>query len=209
MAKRLTDSLKWNNIWLRELELKYKVFWLYLLDECDHAGIWEVDFDIANVKLGLKNDPLDQVETLKKFQEKIKVVKSGKKWFIPTFIIFQYGELSIENRVHASVIKELTRLLNNKGLARGYLRGYISPLLGAKDKDKDKDKRKEVNNIDTNSKWYIDLSEDCKDKDINKELNSFNIWLKDNPRTNIKKSFRNWMIHAKDKEPESEYRAVY
>jgi hypothetical protein len=39
MAKRLTDSNKWNDSWFTNLPMDIKLVWIYLLDACDHAGV--------------------------------------------------------------------------------------------------------------------------------------------------------------------------
>ena len=49
MAKRMTDSDKWKKGFIRGLAPKYKLFWLYILDDCTHAGIWETDFEVASI----------------------------------------------------------------------------------------------------------------------------------------------------------------
>ena len=54
MAKRFTDSDKWKKPFIRNLPLEYKIFWLYILDDCDHAGIWHIDFEVAEIRLGIK-----------------------------------------------------------------------------------------------------------------------------------------------------------
>jgi hypothetical protein len=54
MAKRYTDSEKWKKDFIKTLPAEYKLFWLYLLDECDNAGIWHVELDIAEMRLGFK-----------------------------------------------------------------------------------------------------------------------------------------------------------
>jgi len=105
MAKRFTDTEKWKKKWIRNLSLEHKLFWMYLLDDCNHAGIWDVDMDVANIRLGTK---LDEETILEEFSEKIASLDDGRKWFIPKFIEFQYdGELNPDNRAHASVIKHL------------------------------------------------------------------------------------------------------
>jgi len=101
MAKRFTDTDKWSKRWLRKLSLKHKIFWIYLLDSCNHAGIWEVDFDLFNFLFKVE---LDETECLNILGEKIVVFDDGNKWFIPKFIEFQYGELRDNNKAHLSVI---------------------------------------------------------------------------------------------------------
>ena len=54
MAKRFTDTEKFKKRWIKELPIEYKLFWVYLLDHCNHAGVWDVEMDIANVRLGME-----------------------------------------------------------------------------------------------------------------------------------------------------------
>ena len=134
MAKRFTDTDKWKKKWIRELSPEMKLFWFYLLDNCDHAGIWEVDIDLAAFQIGIE---LDESTILNTFNRKIVPFKPGK-WFIPKFIDYQYGELNKSNRAHLSVIKILTKYKLYKGLNE-VEQGAYKILEGAKDKDKYKE----------------------------------------------------------------------
>lgn len=140
MAKRFTDTGKWDKGSFAELPAYTKLIWLYLCDKCDHAGIWDANFGLMSYQLGeqiTRNDILalgDRVEWL-----------SESKLFIPGFVEFQYGELNPDNRAHLSVIKRLQK--------EGACKGLTSPLEGAKDKDKESSssslkKRKEVFDFD-------------------------------------------------------------
>ena len=128
MAKRFTDTEKWKKKFIRNLKLDYKVLWLYILDDCNHAGIWEVDIEVAEIRTGCKFNEEVAIDLL---GDNIVVFDNGNKWFIPDFIEFQYGELNPKNRVHESVLTLLSKY-KNKGLVRG--------LKDPKDKDKEKDK---------------------------------------------------------------------
>jgi hypothetical protein len=137
MAKRFTDTNKYKKPFIRGLQGAYKLLWDYLYHDCDHAGIWIVDFEIAQLYIG-KDMPVNKADALRYFnsdEKRIIEIDDGKKWFIIPFIEFQYGVLDGRNRVHNSVLLELNKYNINKGL--------ISSLQGAKDKDKDKDKDKE------------------------------------------------------------------
>ena len=140
MAKRFTDTEKWKKPFIRGLQGAYKLLWLYICDDCDHAGIWQVDIEVAAIRIGEK---IDLKEAIKSFDEKIIIFDKGNKWFIPSFLEFQYPSgLNPDNRAHNSVIilleKYNLRISNNKPL--------ISPLEGSMDmdmvKDMDKDKVK-------------------------------------------------------------------
>ena len=52
MAKRFTDTNKWQKQFIRKLPSAYKILWIYILDDCDHAGVWTVDTEIASIKIG-------------------------------------------------------------------------------------------------------------------------------------------------------------
>lgn len=134
MAKRYTDTDKWKKPFMQTLPLEYKTFFLYLLDECDHAGIWHCEFEIANLRLGAN---LSKERALKLYKDRVFDFDNGNKWFVLDFIQFQYGVLKPENRVHSSVIERLTKYgLEEK--IKGLVRGLQSPKDIYKDKDKDK-----------------------------------------------------------------------
>ena len=133
MAKRFTDTEKWKKPFIRGLQGAYKLLWLYICDDCDHAGVLQVDIDVAQIRIGEK---IDLKEAIKSFDEKIIIFDKGNKWFIPSFIEFQYPSgLNPDNRAHNSIIilLEKYKLLDkqNKPLTRS--------LQGRKDKDKDMD----------------------------------------------------------------------
>jgi len=134
MAKRFIDTNLFRKGLVRGLDAPYKLLWIYIFLDCDHAGIWIKDFNIASVYLGVE---INEDEAVKYFNDKI-VIIDDEKWFIPSFIEFQYNELIENNRAHNSVINILKKykLIDKKGLIRG--------LQAPKDKDKDKDKDKRI-----------------------------------------------------------------
>lgn len=131
MAKRFTDNEKWKDAWFMDLPSKYKLFWLYLLDECNHAGIWKVNFKVASFHIG---EHLEYSEVKRIMNNRINVL-DDEKWYIKKFIKYQYKceiqELNPKNKAHLSTIK----ILNEYDI----FKPLTSPLLGVKDKDKDKD----------------------------------------------------------------------
>jgi hypothetical protein len=139
-SKRFTATEKWEDQWFYSLPDIDKLFWLYLLDNCDHAGIWQVNWNLVGAHLKGKVNR-------EAFASRIQVL-SKDRWFIPGFITFQYGTLNQYNRVHASVIKILEKYgvdwislspLCIKEAPYVLEKGLKSPDQGAKDKDKDKD----------------------------------------------------------------------
>jgi len=132
MSKRFTDTSKWAKSNFRTLPPKLKLAWMYLCDNCDHAGIWDVDMDLMSFQIGEK---ITLKELIESFSESI--TPHGDRLIIDAFIDFQYGTLNPDNRVHKSVIDRVEKIKNKP---------LTSPLQGAKDKDKDKDKDKEISN---------------------------------------------------------------
>ncbi len=44
MSKRFADTDKYKKPFIRNLPAAYKLLWDYICLDCDHAGIWQVDF---------------------------------------------------------------------------------------------------------------------------------------------------------------------
>ena len=111
MAKRFTDTDKYKKHFLRSLKAPYKLLWDYILCDCNHSGIWIVDFEAARMYLGkdIKLNERAALEAFNKDEKRVIPIDCGDKWFIVGFIEYQYGELNPRNRVHASVIKMLER----------------------------------------------------------------------------------------------------
>lgn len=137
MAKRFTDTGKWKKDFIKSLPVKMKLLWFYILDDCDHAGIWEVDLDVASLRIG---ETITYEEAFAALGSKIRVI-SKMKWFVEDFIFFQYGDLKETNNMHRSVIAVLKKynIDLNKPLS--------SPSQGAKDKEKEKDKVKDKEKV--------------------------------------------------------------
>ena len=137
MAKRFTDTDKWKRPWFNDLDLKAKFFWMYLLDTCDHRGVWFADFKLASFQIGFK---VTETDVDSWFGDKVQRI-DGDKYFIRSFVDFQYGELSPSNNAHRPIIKLLTDL--ESSIQPAPHEPLNSPSRGAQDKDKDKDKDKE------------------------------------------------------------------
>src|SRR5689334_8641143 len=101
--KRLTDTEKWKDPWYRKLSLLNKVFWAYICDNCDNAGVWKPDFELASFCIGSELDPKALVEV---FKDRITVLDPGR-WHIKKFVAFQFGCLSPISRPHQSVMELL------------------------------------------------------------------------------------------------------
>lgn len=102
MAKRDTETEKWKNPWFRKLSPKSKLLWLYLIENCDHAGFWKEDFALASFQIGFDLDQAD----LKDFLGKVIRIDEDTL-FIRGFAAFQCGKLNPAVRYHQSVISRM------------------------------------------------------------------------------------------------------
>lgn len=140
MAKRFTDTNKYKKPFFRSLPGAYKLLWDFLYHDCDHAGVWIVDFEIAQSYIG-KDMRISKEKALSLFNSeevRIVIMEGGKKWFIPSFIEFQYGVLSDKNRAHSAIISVLLRY-GFLDPSTKLLKPLTSPLQGVKEKEMDMD----------------------------------------------------------------------
>ena len=127
MAKRFMDNSIFEKQWFRELPVRLKIVWFYLINKCDHAGILnDLDVGLLSYQIG-DNYTIDEI--LEAFNDNIEQI-GDNKFYLTKFCKFQYGELNPNVKVHKSVIK----LLDKHNIE------LDNPLVSVKDKDKDKAK---------------------------------------------------------------------
>lgn len=143
MAKRLTDTEKWNDDWYLSLDNDSRIIWQWLLDNCSHAGICKRSIALVNLmcKTAVTEDYM-----LEKMEDR--VIVCGTNWFIPKFLKFQYSDLLSNRPVIVSVRKELIKKNYYNLIPQSFGEEYIiipesldNDYLIIKDKSKDKDKR--------------------------------------------------------------------
>lgn len=210
MSKRFTDTNKYKKPFHRGLPGAYKLLWDYLYHDCDHAGIWHVDFEIAQIYIG-KDMPVSHDEALRLFNAgEVRVIPfdHGRKWHLPSFILFQYGELNPANRVHASVISAISGIKKE-----GASEGLTSPMEGCKDKYKDKDTDKDIDALpekahtpkkktsdEITDEWVQSLFDKpaFENKDIWAEYEKCKVWSETNNKAFNRRRFVNWLNNSKD-----------
>lgn len=147
MAKRYTQTEIWEEDWFLEMPRSYMLFWFFIKDKCNHAGIWRPNVRYFNTIIDGKIS-LDQALVYFNYgKERIQILKSGH-WFILDFFVFQYGSsFNTLNKVH----KSIESIYNQEDIELTSIRG----LLDLKDRVKDKDKEKD-NKEGKNKKEKID-----------------------------------------------------
>ena len=147
MPKRFTETTKWTDRWYRTLPIKHKIFWQYLCDRCDNAGVWNIDFELASFYIGDTVNEKD-IEVLNNGKERV-VIVNAKYLIIKEFIAFQIGDTKQEKLTNLQKnCNSLVDLYLQKGVDIVKITNLTSKLrvtnrkptdIG-KDKGKDKDK---------------------------------------------------------------------
>lgn len=143
MAKRFTDTDKWKKPFYRRLSLKHKCLFQFIVDNCNMAGVWDVDLELASFQIGEKYN-FGELKAV--FEEKFFFFDHDQKLFIIDFIKFQYGdELTGKSPVHRKVIATL------KGYKVGNdtLFDIVVNTLFDRVKEKDKEEEKEEEEEDS------------------------------------------------------------
>ena len=104
MGKRFTATEKWDKLWFQKLPPRLKCFWWYLMDRCDQAGVWEINYPMASFMVGEEITENDVAE----FGERLELLGDDKLW-IKGFIEFQQGTLSHNCNAHKPIIKLLEK----------------------------------------------------------------------------------------------------
>lgn len=122
MPRRFTVTEKWKDPWFRGLKPSAKLLFLYLCDECDVAGFWEIDWQQAAfaTKLNTKTlliayDALNgKTESDGKYICVVNFLKHQRNW-----------PLNPENPVHQTILQTLQKYKNFKStsLPRPIARG--------------------------------------------------------------------------------------
>ena len=106
MAKRFIDTNLFNDEWFGELSKDGKLFFIYYITTCDHAGIFRTNKKLLEFQTGIKS--LETV--IKELGKSIVTVKEGL-YFMPKFLKFQYPDFPKSTvRAQVSAIKMLEQV---------------------------------------------------------------------------------------------------
>jgi len=201
--KRFTETLKWQDPWFRRLSSNAKMLWLYIIDHADHIGLVEIDEEFVSQDCGLKIADKHITE----LGDRIELV-SGRKYYIPKFIQFQYGTLSESCPAHKKVIQSV----KNNSLFCDSL-GYHYPSTRVldrvtdtlqdinKDKDMEEDKEEDKNGNEAKGtaedfkSYSVSLGLTQNDGEFLHSYFEGNGWMRGkSPIKDWKAAFRTWKI---------------
>lgn len=151
--KRYTDTGKWTDKWYRQLPMRYKLAYQYVLDNCSPVGIWEPDEELVNFMVGTNKGEwiaLDEFYTL--LGDRVLTTERGY-WWLTKFCGYQYGNLPA--RSASKPIQSYIKQLKDHNLWQAYVKGTGT----LKDKDKEKEKEKEIGS-DTDGYYAGNLDKD-------------------------------------------------
>lgn len=134
--KRFTETSKWSDPWFRRLPSRVKNLWCYMHDNCDSAGVIDLDLELASFLI------TEQVtsDDLVLFGDRIVLLENGKI-HIPGFIPFQYGTLSKTCKPHKSAFDSLAR----HGIDPKVFDTLPIPFRKVQEEEKDKEEEPEKN----------------------------------------------------------------
>ena len=87
MSKRFIDTGLFNDSWFMDLSMSAKILWVYLITQCDHAGIIEINNKLLKTQTDIKN-----FETVSKELGNRLVRLTEQYYFVPKFLKFQYPD---------------------------------------------------------------------------------------------------------------------
>ncbi len=109
MAKRFLDTGFLQQKWIRKLKPEQKIFLIYLMLECDNAGIIDLDMEDAKFWIGKKiGNPLEFLP-----EGYLIPINDSGKFFQPKFIEWQYPNFP-HSKVHQQ--KQAKEIMIKNGL---------------------------------------------------------------------------------------------
>lgn len=137
--KRFTETEKWKDPWFRSLKPPHKLLFLYVVDNCNNAGFYEVDEEMIAFQTGLSAEHLKGA--WKGLERGIKGA-SGWVW-VRRFLAHQKNEeLNPSNPAHKQIIGLIREQLERFSIVpefaeiAGACKGLVCPIGPVKVKDK-------------------------------------------------------------------------
>ena len=197
MAKRFLDTGFLSQKWIRKLTPEQKCFLIYIMLECDNAGIIDLDFEDAEFWIGKKID--QSLSFLPKSY--VIFIRDLDKYFIPKFIEYQYGDLSSNK----NIVAQARRILSKYGLLDENNKIILDNLMI------ELPKSQVTSNSNSNSKGnskgnsinigFVDFW-NLYNKKVGSKTTCENKWikLKDSEREKIINTLPNWLKQFSDKQ---------
>lgn len=101
---RNTNTKKWDDVWFSELSPHAKLVFIFLCDNCDNAGVYEINRKFMVFLIGLSNQELDIA--IKELDRKSYILSGNKKMlWLNNFLKWQKKiPLNYKNNNHKQII---------------------------------------------------------------------------------------------------------
>lgn len=218
MTIRFTHTEKWEDAWFRKSPPLVKLLYLYIIDKCDIAGIWEKDLELAAFVIGADIGAIQGA--YEQLSDKLISLDETHN-LARNFIKRQRNyPLNPENAAHAAIINRLLayrtnlfvkNLLNTPEI-KGLTRGYTSPISISISISKGKSVSKSKSNITFSfeEKKFIGITDDDISRwseaypavDISGEIRRAAEWLLSNPdkrKSRYRRFLINWFSRTQEK----------
>jgi hypothetical protein len=118
MSYRLTTPDKWTDSWFSDLSINGKLVFLFLVDNCDNAGFYEINKKFMLFLLGMDETQLKDALTEIKTNKKCYVLSVNKKriWLYNYLKHQKKLPLNPKNNAHKQVIMKLEESVENSEL---------------------------------------------------------------------------------------------
>ena len=125
MAYRFSDTLKWQDEWFVDLSSIEKLLFLYLYDNCDIAGFFELSYRKISFDLGCKEAEVKGA--LKGLNKGVFLSDDGKCLLVKNFIKHQKNlPLNPENKAHIGILKRVSLYIQKfSNVTLDYQEGYL------------------------------------------------------------------------------------
>lgn len=125
MAKRFIDTELFNDKWFMSLKKDAKLFWIYLITSCNHAGIIEMNEPLMKLQTGINS-----LQTVIKELENRLIPLENDYYFIPKFLEYQYNKFpNSKVRAQKSAIDLLIRFnlwdAEKQTVIKGLVNSYV------------------------------------------------------------------------------------
>jgi hypothetical protein len=107
MSKRFIDTELFNDPWFMDLSVNSKLLFVYMITNCDHAGIIDMNWKLVEFQTKIKQLTKSYDTLIKELGNRIIRLRNDY-YFIPKFISFQYPGFPKSNvRQQDGAIKRL------------------------------------------------------------------------------------------------------
>ena len=89
MAKRFIDTEIFSDPWFMDLSVNAKLLYIYMITNCNHAGIIDINWKLAEFQTGIKQLSKSYERLTKEYDNRIIRLRDSY-YFIPKYISFQY-----------------------------------------------------------------------------------------------------------------------